>query len=64
MGKKFKVGVFRHKKEKGGYSYLAYTTWYNPLWEGCIQVEVEAENGTQAKKLAIKQIRDRDGNSN
>ena len=31
----------------------AYTLWYNPAWEGCVEYEVDALTGSEAKKLAI-----------
>jgi hypothetical protein len=55
--KLIKVGVF--PIHRGGFgkqrvsTYTAYTTWYNPEWEGCCEHTVEAVNGTAAKKLAI-----------
>lgn len=31
---------------------IGYILWYNPEWAGCVIYEVEAKNGTEAKKLA------------
>lgn len=31
---------------------MAYTSWYNPSWEGCVVYDVEAKNGTEAKRVA------------
>lgn len=48
--KTFRVGTFYD-----GRRFSAYTTWYNAEWSDCIEYEVEAVNGTQAKNLAIQQ---------
>lgn len=32
----------------------AYTMWVNPTWDGCKIIDVEAANGTEAKKIAIR----------
>mgnify|MGYP001603779525 FL=1 len=53
---KFKVAVFPRMGKKG-YLFSAYTKTYNPQWDGCNEVSVNAENGTQAKKLAIAIIK-------
>jgi hypothetical protein len=44
----------------------AYTSWYNPAWSGCVTYDVEAKNGTEAKRKAremrlavLKQDKDR-----
>ena len=55
----FKVGLFRRKGAKG-VKYIAYTVWYDPDWNGCEVFEVEAPNGTQAKKRAIEMARAED----
>ena len=47
--KKFRVGTFYD-----GRHFSAYTLWYNTDWGGCIEYEVEASNGTEAKKIALK----------
>jgi len=47
--RKFKVAVFRH-----GNKYMAYTKWYSESWDGCRIYYVDAKNGTEAKKIAIK----------
>jgi len=48
---KIKVAVFAERKKRGnGLKLNAYTMWYNPQWPGCNMVEVEAKNGTEAKK--------------
>lgn len=50
--KTFTVGVFE-QHEHPTRKPMAYTRWYNPAWFGCCEHEVEAVNGTDAKKLAI-----------
>lgn len=35
---------------------MAYTSWYNPAWSGCVMYDVEAKNGTEAKRKA-RQLR-------
>lgn len=54
--KSFRVGVFTDVGARGP-RYRAYTTWYSPDWLNCQVVEVAARNGTEAKKLAIAQVR-------
>jgi hypothetical protein len=51
-----KVGVF--PPDESDRHYRAYTRWYNPEWPGCCEHEVEAINGTEAKKLAIQEHKD------
>lgn len=46
------VGIFAHQGKRS-VQYQAYTTWYNPEWEGCCEHVVEATSGNEAKKLAI-----------
>lgn len=51
-----KVGVFTHysaNKKRRLPRVHAYTIWFNPSWEGCCMHEVDACNGTEAKKIAI-----------
>lgn len=50
----FKVGVFPHQG-KTKMRYMAYTTWYNPAWEGCCEHVVNADTGNAAKKIAIQE---------
>jgi hypothetical protein len=49
--KTFRVGTF---VAEGSVRVHAYTTWYNRGWSGCIEYDVEAANGTEAKKVATK----------
>jgi hypothetical protein len=51
--KVIKVGVFPFDERNTRFD--AYTLWYNPQWKGCCEHEVVATNGTEAKKLAIKE---------
>lgn len=55
--KLIKVGVFPPSGDS--HVYMAYTRWYNPQWPGCCEHEVEAVNGTIAKKIAIKEHKER-----
>lgn len=59
--KKFKVGVFS-EQGKRKMKYRAYTMWYSTDWQGCRTIEVNAENGTEAKKKAILMAKNMDGN--
>jgi hypothetical protein len=36
---------------------MAYTTWANPAWDGCITYEIEAATGAEAKRIAIARRR-------
>lgn len=58
MGK-FKIGVFT-SKGKNKLKYRAYSTYYNPEWTGCRVIEIEAPNGTIAKKNAIDIVKKMD----
>lgn len=49
---KFAIGVFT-SMGKNKLRYRAYSTYYNPNWEGCRVIEIDAPNGTEAKKKAI-----------
>lgn len=46
------VGVFPFGEDRP-HRFNAYTLWYNPEWQGCCEHNVEAINGSEAKKLAI-----------
>jgi len=50
---KIKVATFRHCEPGRKPMYSAYTRYYNTAWAGCMVFEVEAKNGTEAKKKAI-----------
>lgn len=54
--KQFEVAVFV-ERGKRVWKFHAYTLWYNPAWDGCNIIHVEARNGTEAKKLAIARIK-------
>ena len=55
---KFYVGVFAEKKKRGpGLKLRAYTRDFNIEWSGGNLVEVEAVNGTAAKKQAKEILR-------
>lgn len=51
------VGVF--PPDEGSRTYMAYTLWYNPQWPRCREHEVEAVKGTEAKKIAIREHKER-----
>lgn len=51
--KEFKVGIFEYPG-KTKLLFRAYTQWYNNQWSGCCEHIVNAENGAEAKKSAIK----------
>lgn len=54
---KIKVGTFiTHRRDKMPI-ISAYTKWYNSGWTGCKEYEIEAKNGEEAKKLAVKRRR-------
>jgi len=54
--KKFIVAVFP-RVGKRGYLFNAYTRDYNPQWDGCNEVSVMANNGKEAKSIAISIIK-------
>jgi hypothetical protein len=51
-----RVASFYHPGEHGGAPKLshirAYTQWYNSTWEGCIEYDIPAANGNEAKRRA------------
>lgn len=51
--KSITVGVF--PPDDNCHAYMAYTRWYTPQWPGCCEHTVMAINGTEAKKIAIKE---------
>lgn len=59
--KSFNVAVFVHKhensKRKSPYQVLAYLRDYSPEWSGYNNVHIFAENGTEAKKRAVRIIK-------
>lgn len=50
----YRVGTFKHD-----FGVLAYLRDYNPQWPGCVEYDVEAPDGTAAKKAAIKARKER-----
>jgi hypothetical protein len=54
----FHVGVFEHPKKRS-VMLMAYTRDYNPQWSGCCLHEVEAPNGSEAKRIAMAEHRER-----
>lgn len=58
--KDFTVAVFPWERPVGFKPrFNAYTLWYNPEWKGCCLHPVNAENGTAAKKQALKEHKER-----
>lgn len=58
--KMFKVAVFARQREPNLKLFCrAYLLWYHPSWSGFNEVIVAAENGKEAKKEAIKILRQR-----
>lgn len=51
--REFIVGVFAENQPGRKPKYSAYTTWYNPEWDGCCLHRVIAATGKEAKKIAI-----------
>jgi len=48
----YKVGTFpNHTNPKR--KPRAYSIWYNPLWEGCVEYLVMAASGKDAREAAI-----------
>jgi hypothetical protein len=58
MIRPFKVGVFEHPGKRR-VKLAAYSSWYNPSWEGCCEHTVEANNGTEAKVVAMREHREK-----
>jgi hypothetical protein len=48
--KTFRIGTFAEGPAISKIS--AYTQWYNPTWPGCIEYDIEAANGNEAKRIA------------
>ena len=56
----FDVAVFVQEREKGKVPMItAYTIWYSEDWPGYNKIQLEARNGTEAKKLAKRIVRER-----
>lgn len=57
--KRFTVGTFFHASELRGRRLTAsrinaYTSMFNPNWDGCIVYEIEAASGAEAKRIAVQ----------
>jgi len=50
---KFKVGTFAWRSGRR-LVVTAYTGFYNPAWPDCIEYEIGATSGYEAKKIASK----------
>lgn len=57
--KNIHVAVFVHLRENRKPMITAYTRWFNPSWSGYNGIDVQAKNGTEAKKIAIAEIKAR-----
>ena len=51
-----RVAVFVGRTSRG-YIFTAYLRDYNATWSGCNVVEVSAQNGADAKKIAIAKVK-------
>lgn len=54
----FEIGTFvdRDRERPIKKSHVrAYSTWFNPEWDGCLVYNVEAGSGKEAKRIAILQ---------
>lgn len=47
----YRVGTFYRQGKRKGTAHC-YTTWYHPSWDGCIEYNVKANSGAEAKRLA------------
>lgn len=50
--KTFRVGTFFDGGKPLISKIRAYTLWWSPEWKRCVVYDVEAENGTAAKRKA------------
>jgi hypothetical protein len=59
--REFMVGVFSFPapRARDGVKLTAYTTWYNPTWDGCCEHVVQAATGEEAKRAAMEEHRQR-----
>jgi hypothetical protein len=55
MGRRYVVATF--PGERPG-QFRAYSRIYNPAWAGCVEYEVIAASGAEAKRAAIKARRE------
>lgn len=53
-----KIAVFEHQRKKS-IRLHAYSRDYNSQWKGYCEHIVEAKNGTEAKKIAKKEHREK-----
>lgn len=53
--KQYLVGTFCDKGETRRTQVRTYLDMYNPLWDDCVEFEVEAINSKVAKKIAVEQ---------
>ena len=50
----YRVGTFPPEPDCRSKQPMAYLRDYNPQWEGCIEFDVEATSGKEAKRIAVK----------
>ncbi len=52
--KSFRVGTFYHGGDPSKLkSYMAYMLAYDPAWSGCVEFDIEALSGKEAKRYAV-----------
>lgn len=54
MGHRYVVATFTDADDGRPGVVRAYTRIYNPAWPGCVEYEVFAASGKEAKRAAIK----------
>lgn len=51
----YKGGTFVHERGEGRTPLVtAYTRYYRMDWPGCVEYEIEAASGEEAKRIAIR----------
>jgi len=60
--KTIRVATFYDEEDTLCKSHIqAYTGFWSPSWDGCIEYLVEAKSGKEAKKIAIQRRLDAEG---
>lgn len=57
--KMFRVGTFFHNEGRRSF-VTAYLRDYNPGWTGCVEYDIQAHSGKEAKRLASQWRRERE----
>ena len=55
MSKIYKVGTFwvpQESRKLVKSRISTYTLWYSREWPGCVEYDIKAESGTEAKRIA------------